>query len=67
MKLTKEDLRVGKMAALEDLLSTCESDIGEFQRDDLTAEQNAAMHQSLFMLSIELAERLEHLRTGGAS
>lgn len=57
MNPSPEDIRLGKIAALEDLLATAESDIGEFYRDDLTDVQNTCMQAALFVLFMELSQR----------
>lgn len=53
----KQDLILGEIAALEDLISTCESDIGNYRRDDRTDRQNAAMWDSLEKLKTEFTAR----------
>lgn len=58
---TKDDLRIGEIAALEDLLSTCENDIDDFRRDDLTEPQNNAMWEALERLRVELTKRRDAL------
>ena len=37
------DDTIGRIAALEDLIALCESDIGKFHRGDLTLRQNESM------------------------
>lgn len=61
MKPTLEDIRIGRRAALEDLIATCESDIGHFVRDDLSEAQNTEMQTELVSLSLELKERHDAL------
>ena len=62
MKPSPEDIRIGKIAALEDLICTLESDIGEFKRHDLTGVQNAEMQKELCNLLQELQRRRRDLK-----
>ncbi len=51
------DSIIGEMAALSDLIATCECDKGNLRRDDLTAAQNGFLWQFLESLEIELSQR----------
>lgn len=53
----KTDLIIGEVAALENLIAHCESDIGEFRRNDLTDRQNAAMWDVLERLKSDVIKR----------
>jgi len=46
-KQTELDQRIGRMAALEDLIEQCECDIGDFRRSDLNKAQVKAMWAEL--------------------
>lgn len=51
------DRIIGEAAALEDLISTCNDDIGSYRRDDRTERQNQAMWDALDKLKTELTAR----------
>lgn len=58
MNPSPEDIRIGRMAALEDLIATCDTDLQNcFQRHDLTPEQNQEMCKELGRLWLELSQR----------
>lgn len=62
MNPSPEDIRIGRMAALDNVKAHLESDIGHFKRDDLTEAQNEQMQAEMAKLYLEFAERKKHLR-----